>query len=126
MKKIMTLFGIMAIFAILLTGCGEDTKTAAREAAKSTGKLVGAMATDAVSATLDIATEVASGAGEVVAEKGGEMVDSAKKKAVEMAKDTKDAIVQHARDSPDMLAKTMKSTTSEIRKSADEKLTRRR
>ena len=60
---------IMLLAFALLTGCGEDTKQAAKEAAKSTGKLVGAVVTDAAKTTLDVATEVASGAGEVVKER---------------------------------------------------------
>ena len=44
---------IMLLALTMLVGCGEDSKAAAKEAAKSTGKLVGAVVTDAAKTTME-------------------------------------------------------------------------
>lgn len=95
--------------SLVLMGCGEDSKAAAKEAAKSTGKLVGAVVTDAAKTTMEVATEVASGAGEVIKENGEKAIDSAAKKAKDVAKDTRDAIAKKAKATADSAKKAVQA-----------------
>ena len=95
---------VIGIAALLLVGCGEDTKNAARETAKSAGRLAGAMVSDAAAATIDIAKEAATGAGEVAKEKGNELAEKAK----EVAKDTRDAVAKKAKETADSAKKSVK------------------
>lgn len=83
MKKIMFRFISVAALAVFLTGCGQDSKVAAKEAARSMGKLAVTTAADAAAGAVDVAAGAARGAGEAVADEA----IKAKDKVVEAAKE---------------------------------------
>ena len=116
---------IMLLVLTMLVGCGEDSKAAAKEAAKSTGKLVGAVVTDAAKTTMEVATEVASGAGEVVKEKGGEALDTAAEKAKAVAVDAKDAIAKKAKETADSAKKSVNARVGEIKKANNDNMSKK-
>lgn len=87
MKHLMT---ISVVAAMLLTGCGEDAKKAATEAANKATESVKEAATNAVEATKEAAKGAVEATEEVATEVANKTIESAKKLASNVAESAKE------------------------------------
>ena len=88
MKKRMIKLATALSFALALTACGQDTKEAAKETARSAGKLAVTAVSEAAAGAVDVAAEAAKGTASAAAEQAGK----AKDRVVEAAKEGVDSV----------------------------------
>lgn len=90
MKK---MFIAIAVAGILV-GCGEQTKEAAKDTARSAGKLAVTAVSEAAKATAEVASDAAKATADAAKEKAAEVKDSAVAKAKETVKAVADSVAK--------------------------------
>jgi hypothetical protein len=112
MKKMLIAIAVAGI----LVGCGEQTKEAAKDTARSAGKLAVTAVSEAAKATAEVASDAAKATADAAKAKAAEVKDSAVAKAGEL-KDSAVAKAAEAKDSAVAKAKeTVKAVADSVAK----------